>query len=104
MNDEREALDWFLRQGHIAAKLMARNAVAAMTIGTPILLSSVAHSGEISRPFSISPVTGTLSAPGIWPERTPGRGSGASPRKRSAGRASAAPTTSPGAGSRARPP
>src|SRR5262245_54841654 len=30
-------------QGHIAAKLMARNAVAALTIGTPILFSSVAH-------------------------------------------------------------
>ncbi len=30
-------------QGHIAAKLLARNAVAAMTIGTPILFSSVAH-------------------------------------------------------------
>ncbi|HEY7663833.1 MAG TPA: 4-hydroxythreonine-4-phosphate dehydrogenase PdxA [Xanthobacteraceae bacterium] len=29
--------------GHIAAKLMARNAVAALTIGTPILFSSVAH-------------------------------------------------------------
>src|SRR5262245_38056476 len=28
-------------QGHIAAKLMARNAVAALTIGTPILFSSV---------------------------------------------------------------
>lgn len=30
-------------QGHIAAKLLARNAAAAMTIGTPILFSSVAH-------------------------------------------------------------
>jgi 4-hydroxy-L-threonine phosphate dehydrogenase PdxA len=30
-------------QGHIAAKLLARNAVAALTIGTPILFSSVAH-------------------------------------------------------------
>src|SRR5262249_14958204 len=30
-------------QGHIAAKLMARNAVAALTIGSPILFSSVAH-------------------------------------------------------------
>jgi 4-hydroxy-L-threonine phosphate dehydrogenase PdxA len=29
--------------GHIAAKLMARNAIAALTIGTPILFSSVAH-------------------------------------------------------------
>jgi 4-hydroxy-L-threonine phosphate dehydrogenase PdxA len=30
-------------QGHIAAKLMAPNATAAMTIGTPVLFSSVAH-------------------------------------------------------------
>jgi 1,2-dihydroxy-3,5-cyclohexadiene-1,4-dicarboxylate dehydrogenase len=30
-------------QGHIAAKLLARHAVAALTIGSPILFSSVAH-------------------------------------------------------------
>jgi len=30
-------------QGHIAAKLLAHNAVAALTIGSPILFSSVAH-------------------------------------------------------------
>jgi 4-hydroxythreonine-4-phosphate dehydrogenase len=30
-------------QGHIAAKLLAKNAAAALTIGTPILFSSVAH-------------------------------------------------------------
>jgi 4-hydroxy-L-threonine phosphate dehydrogenase PdxA len=30
-------------QGHIAAKLLAPNAIAALTIGTPILFSSVAH-------------------------------------------------------------
>ena len=30
-------------QGHIAAKLLAQNATAAITIGTPILFSSVAH-------------------------------------------------------------
>ena len=30
-------------QGHIAAKLLAENAAAALTIGTPILFSSVAH-------------------------------------------------------------
>jgi 4-hydroxythreonine-4-phosphate dehydrogenase len=30
-------------QGHIAAKLIAPNATAALTIGTPILFSSVAH-------------------------------------------------------------
>jgi 4-hydroxy-L-threonine phosphate dehydrogenase PdxA len=34
-------------QGHIAAKLLARNAVAAMTIGTPILFSSVAHGSAL---------------------------------------------------------
>jgi 4-hydroxythreonine-4-phosphate dehydrogenase len=30
-------------QGHIAAKLLAQNATAALTIGTPVLFSSVAH-------------------------------------------------------------
>ena len=30
-------------QGHIAAKLLAPNATAALTIGTPVLFSSVAH-------------------------------------------------------------
>src|SRR5205807_8455976 len=30
-------------QGHIAAKLLAPNATAALTIGSPILFSSVAH-------------------------------------------------------------
>jgi 4-hydroxythreonine-4-phosphate dehydrogenase len=30
-------------QGHIAAKLLAQNAAAALTIGAPILFSSVAH-------------------------------------------------------------
>jgi 4-hydroxythreonine-4-phosphate dehydrogenase len=30
-------------QGHIAAKLLAQNATAALTIGTPILFASVAH-------------------------------------------------------------
>ena len=30
-------------QGHVAAKLMAPNATAALTIGAPILFSSVAH-------------------------------------------------------------
>ena len=30
-------------QGHIAAKLLAQNAASALTIGTPILFSSVAH-------------------------------------------------------------
>jgi len=30
-------------QGHIPAKLLARNAVAALTIGSPVLFSSVGH-------------------------------------------------------------
>jgi 4-hydroxy-L-threonine phosphate dehydrogenase PdxA len=30
-------------QGHIATKLMAPHAAAALTIGTPILFASVAH-------------------------------------------------------------
>jgi 4-hydroxy-L-threonine phosphate dehydrogenase PdxA len=30
-------------QGHIAAKLLAPNAAAALTIGTPVLFASVAH-------------------------------------------------------------
>ena len=30
-------------QGHIATKLMAQHAAAALTIGTPILFASVAH-------------------------------------------------------------
>ena len=45
-------------------------------------------SGEASEPFSTTAVEGTFNAPGIWPERTPARGSGARPTKRSAGRAS----------------
>lgn len=43
----RKGIDAFIvmlhDQGHIAAKLLARNAVAALTIGSPILFSSVAH-------------------------------------------------------------
>jgi 4-hydroxy-L-threonine phosphate dehydrogenase PdxA len=30
-------------QGHVAAKLLAANATAALTIGSPILFASVAH-------------------------------------------------------------
>ena len=30
-------------QGHVAAKLLAPNATAALTIGSPILFASVAH-------------------------------------------------------------
>jgi 4-hydroxythreonine-4-phosphate dehydrogenase len=44
---QRSGVDAFVvmlhDQGHIAAKLLAPNAVAALTIGTPILFSSVAH-------------------------------------------------------------
>jgi 4-hydroxythreonine-4-phosphate dehydrogenase len=44
---QRPGIDAFVvmlhDQGHIAAKLLAPNAVAALTIGTPILFSSVAH-------------------------------------------------------------
>ena len=38
--------------------------------------------------LSISSVTGTFSAPGIWPERRPARGSATVPSKRPCGRAS----------------
>jgi len=34
-------------QGHIAAKLLARNRTAAMTIGTPIVFCSVAHGSAL---------------------------------------------------------
>ena len=34
-------------QGHIAAKAMARNRAAALTIGTPVLFSSVAHGSAL---------------------------------------------------------
>jgi|SRR5579864_1318439 len=34
-------------QGHIAAKLLARNRTAGLTIGTPILFSSVAHGSAL---------------------------------------------------------
>jgi 4-hydroxythreonine-4-phosphate dehydrogenase len=34
-------------QGHIAAKLLARNRTAGMTIGTPIIFSSVAHGSAL---------------------------------------------------------
>jgi 4-hydroxythreonine-4-phosphate dehydrogenase len=33
----------FHDQGHVAAKLLAPNRVAGLTIGTPVLFSSVAH-------------------------------------------------------------
>lgn len=34
-------------QGHLAAKLMARNRTAGMTIGTPVVFSSVAHGSAL---------------------------------------------------------
>ena len=34
-------------QGHVAAKLLAPNGAAAMTIGTPVLFSSVAHGSAL---------------------------------------------------------
>lgn len=34
-------------QGHIAAKLLAQNAAAAVTVGSPILFSSVAHGSAL---------------------------------------------------------
>lgn len=34
-------------QGHVAAKLLAPNAAAALTIGTPVLFSSVAHGSAL---------------------------------------------------------
>jgi 4-hydroxy-L-threonine phosphate dehydrogenase PdxA len=43
MNDIDAFIVMLHDQGHIAAKLLAPNATAALTIGTPILFSSVAH-------------------------------------------------------------
>ena len=43
---------------------------------------------DARRPFSRTFWNGTLKESGIWPERNPGRGSGAVPAKRSAERAS----------------
>ena len=34
-------------QGHLAAKLLATNRTAGLTIGTPILFSSVAHGSAL---------------------------------------------------------
>jgi 4-hydroxythreonine-4-phosphate dehydrogenase len=34
-------------QGHVAAKLLAPNGAAALTIGTPMLFSSVAHGAAL---------------------------------------------------------
>jgi 4-hydroxythreonine-4-phosphate dehydrogenase len=37
----------FHDQGHIAAKLLATNRTAGLTVGTPILFSSVAHGSAL---------------------------------------------------------
>jgi 4-hydroxythreonine-4-phosphate dehydrogenase len=48
---QREEYDAFVvmlhDQGHVAAKLLAPNRVAALTIGTPVLFSSVAHGAAL---------------------------------------------------------
>jgi len=47
----RDGVDAFVvmihDQGHIAAKLLARNRTAGLTIGTPVLFSSVAHGSAL---------------------------------------------------------
>jgi 4-hydroxythreonine-4-phosphate dehydrogenase len=37
----------FHDQGHVAAKLLAPHRVAGLTIGTPVLFSSVAHGSAL---------------------------------------------------------
>jgi 4-hydroxythreonine-4-phosphate dehydrogenase len=48
---QRQGYDCFIvmyhDQGHIAAKLLANNRTAAVTIGTPVLFSSVAHGSAL---------------------------------------------------------
>ena len=48
---QREGYDAYVvmlhDQGHVAAKLLAPNGAAAMTIGTPVLFSSVAHGSAL---------------------------------------------------------
>jgi 4-hydroxythreonine-4-phosphate dehydrogenase len=48
---QREGYDAYVvmlhDQGHVAAKLLAPHRVAAMTIGTPVLFSSVAHGSAL---------------------------------------------------------
>jgi 4-hydroxythreonine-4-phosphate dehydrogenase len=48
---QRKGIDAFIvmlhDQGHVAAKLLAPNATAALTIGTPVLFSSVAHGSAL---------------------------------------------------------
>lgn len=48
---QREGYDAFVvmlhDQGHVAAKLLAPNGAAALTIGTPVLFSSVAHGSAL---------------------------------------------------------
>ena len=48
---QREAYDAFVvmlhDQGHVAAKLLAPNRVAALTLGTPVLFSSTGHGSAL---------------------------------------------------------
>ena len=48
---QREGYDAYVvmlhDQGHVAAKLLAPNGAAALTIGTPVLFSSVAHGSAL---------------------------------------------------------
>jgi 4-hydroxy-L-threonine phosphate dehydrogenase PdxA len=58
-------------QGHITAKLLARNATAGLAIGSPILFSSVAHGsghdivgkGQASPKAMIEAITRLAKAP-----------------------------------------
>ena len=65
-------------QGHITAKVLAPNATAALTIGTPILFSSVAHgsahdiSGKgIANPRAMIEAVLRLSKPSRFPGHAP---------------------------------
>jgi 4-hydroxy-L-threonine phosphate dehydrogenase PdxA len=48
---QREGYDAYVvmlhDQGHVAAKLLAPNGAAALTLGTPVLFSSVAHGSAL---------------------------------------------------------
>src|SRR5262245_49647259 len=63
--------------------------IIGLSVSIPAFLkASAIFSGDARRPFSMISVEGTLRAPGMWPERRPGRGSGSLPAKRPAERAS----------------
>ena len=68
----------------------ARSTPAALKIAcsSSLGLSVAPGSGKPSR----TAAKGTLTLPGTWPPRMPGRGSGASPVKRGPGRASTSVT------------